>query len=98
LKTALRKANPKIAQLQKKVVKGKIVRVQKRTKVSKEEKDDDWKDDDWKDDGLGSDDNENGDDDHKGNNASAQRTPATIPLPFYLCFLSSVLKQRLYSF
>jgi len=82
LKTALSKANPKIAQLQKKVVKSKIVRLQKTTMVSKEDKDDDWKDDE-----PGSDNDNDGDDDDKGNSAPAQRTPATIALPS--CFLTS---------
>lgn len=76
LKTALRKANVKIARLQKKKVKSKLLRFQKRTKASVENKDDDWKDD-----GSGSEDDNDGDDDDKGNSALTQRTPSTTPPP-----------------
>jgi len=70
LKTALRKASLKLARLQKKTVKGRIVGFRKSTKASKEDRDGDWKD------VPGSDNDDDGDNDDKGNSA-----PATTPSP-----------------
>jgi len=76
LKTSLRKANLKIARLQKKTVKGKIFRFLKSAKVSQEIKDDDWNDDD-----PGPGDDNDGDNDDKGDAAPTQETPASTPPP-----------------
>ncbi len=70
LKTALRKASLKLARLQKKMIKGRIVGFRKSTKASKEDRDGDWKD------VPGSDNDDDGDNDDKGNSA-----PATTPSP-----------------
>lgn len=82
LKTALRKANLKIARLQRKATKSKILRSLKSTKLSKKDSDDQ----DWECDASGSDNNDDGDEDsddedHKGSPAPAQESPATTPTP-----------------